>query len=102
MPYKAGDEITLTFSGLKQAQNEAFQQGVAYAANRIERFFKDDPNVEKILEFLSLLENVKLYAEGDEEECSCDSDCGEEGCGFETDHEEPKPICLCGSEGCEA
>jgi hypothetical protein len=80
MSYKADDEVTLTFSGLKQAQNEAFQQGIAYAANRIERFFKNEPNVEKILEFFSLLENVKLYAEGDEEECSCDSDCGEEGC----------------------
>jgi hypothetical protein len=102
MGYRADEEVTITFSGLKQAQNEAFQQGIAYATNRIERFFTNEPNLEKILEFLSLLENVKLYSEGDEEECSCDSDCGEEGCGFETVQEEPKPICLCGSEGCEA
>ena len=82
MTYKADDEITLTFGGLKQAQNEAFQQGIAYAANRLGRFFVGNPELPRILEFLSLLENVKLYAEGDEEES--------------------EPICLCGSEGCEA
>lgn len=80
MPYKADDEITLTFSGLKQAQNEAFQDGISFAANRISRFFNTNPELPKILEFLALLGNVELYAEGDEEECSCEADCGEEGC----------------------
>jgi hypothetical protein len=79
MAYKADDEVTITFSGLKQAQNEAFQQGVAYATNRLERFFKHEPNIETILEFLSLLENVKLYNEGDEG-CSCEENCDAEGC----------------------
>jgi hypothetical protein len=79
MPYKADDEVTLTFSGLKQAQNEAFQDGIAFAANRIGRFFDTNPELPKILEFLSLLQNVELYSDGDEE-CSCDSNCGEEGC----------------------
>jgi hypothetical protein len=80
MGYKANDEITLTFGGLKQAQNEAFQEGIGYAANRIARFFDKNPELPKILEFLSLLQNVEAYSEADEEECSCDSDCGEEGC----------------------
>jgi hypothetical protein len=80
MPYKADDEVTLTFSGLKQAQNEAFRDGIAFAANRIGRFFENESNLEKILEFLSLLQNVEAYSEGDEEECSCEADCGEEGC----------------------
>jgi hypothetical protein len=80
MGYKADDEITLTFGGLKQAQNEAFQDGISFAANRIGRFFENEPNVQKILEFLALLGNVELYNEGDEEECSCELDCGEEGC----------------------
>lgn len=80
MGYKANDEITLTFGGLKQAQNQSFQDGIAFAANRIERFFENEPNLQKILEFLTLLGNVELYHEGFEEECSCEADCGEEGC----------------------
>jgi hypothetical protein len=82
MTFKSDDEITLTFSGLKQAQNEAFQEGIEFAANRIARFFDKEPNLEKILELLSLLAKVEAYAE--------------------TDQEESEPICLCGSEGCEA
>jgi hypothetical protein len=82
MAYKADDEITLTFSGLKQAQNEAFQEGIEFAANRIARFFDKESNLEKILELLSLLAKVEAYAE--------------------TDQEESEPTCLCGSEGCEA
>jgi hypothetical protein len=80
MPYKADEEITITFGGLKQAQNEAFQDGISFASNRLARFFENEPNIQKILEFLSLLSNVELYNEGDEEECSCEADCGEEGC----------------------
>jgi hypothetical protein len=80
MGYRADEEITITFSGLKQAQNEAFQDGISFAANRIERFFENEPNLQKILEFLSLLKSVELYDEGDEE-CSCEADCGAEGCG---------------------
>jgi hypothetical protein len=81
MPYKADDEITLTFGGLKQAQNEAFQDGISFAANRIGRFFENEPNIGKILEFLSLLDHVELYNEGDEEEeCSCSDDCGSHWC----------------------
>jgi hypothetical protein len=80
MPYKVDDELTITFSGLKQAQNEAFQDGIAFAANRIGRFFDTNPELPKILELLSLLQNVEAYSEDDEEDCSCDSDCGEEGC----------------------
>ena len=81
MGYRADDEITITFGGLKNAQNEAFQDGISFAANRIERFFENEPNVQKILEFLTLLGNVELYDSGDEEECSCSTDCGAEGCG---------------------
>lgn len=80
MEYLADEEITITFGGLKRAQNEAFQDGISFAANRIERFFENEPNLQKILEFLTLLGNVELYTEGDEEECSCEADCGEEGC----------------------
>lgn len=82
MAYKADDEITLTFSGLKLAQNEAFQEGIAFAANRIARFFDKEPNLEKILELLSLLGNVEAYSAENEEKAD--------------------PVCLCGSEGCEA
>jgi hypothetical protein len=80
MGYRADDELTLTFSGLKQAQNEAFSDGISYAANRIERFFDTNPELRKILELLSVLQNVKPYDEGDEEEWSCSDDCGSEGC----------------------
>jgi len=80
MTFRSDDEITLTFGGLKQAQNEAFQDGISFAANRIGRFFENEPNIGKILEFLSLLDHVELYNEGDEEECSCSDDCGSEGC----------------------
>lgn len=75
MTYKADDEITLTFSGLKQAQNEAFKDGIIYAANRIERFFDTNPELRKILELLSVLENVKPY-----DDCSCEENCDAEGC----------------------
>jgi hypothetical protein len=80
MPYKADEEITITFGGLKQAQNEAFSDGIDYAANRLARFFENEPNLQKILEFLSLLGNVKAYEEADEEECSCEENCDAEGC----------------------
>lgn len=79
MAHKADDEITLTFSGLKQAQNEAFQEGIAFATNRLARFFDKEPNLPKIMEFLELLKHVDLYNEGDEG-CSCEENCDAEGC----------------------
>jgi hypothetical protein len=79
MTYKADDEVTITYSGLKQAQNEAFQDGISFASNRLARFFDKEPNLEKMLEFLSLLGNVKAYDEGDEG-CSCEENCDAEGC----------------------
>lgn len=82
MTYKSDDEITLTFSGLKQAQNEAFQEGIAFATNRLARFFDKEANLPKIIEFLDLLKNVDLYNEGEEEDLGS--------------------VCACGSEGCEA
>ncbi len=81
MGYKQNDEITLTFGGLKSAQNEAFQDGIQFAASQLHRFFSDNPDTQKLYEFLLLISDSKLYSETDEEECSCDSDCGVEGCG---------------------
>lgn len=35
MPWKKNDEVTITFESLKNAQNEAFQDGIAYVIAKL-------------------------------------------------------------------
>lgn len=80
MGYKVDDEITLTFGGLKNAQNEAFKDGILFAASQVEYFLADKVEKKKVVALLHALSNTDLYLVGDEEECSCDHDCGADSC----------------------
>lgn len=62
MPWKKDDEVVTTFGSLKQAQNEAFQEGIAYAVSILKR--EEQDRVAEILELATA--GVKLYSEGDE------------------------------------
>lgn len=79
MGYKLDEEITITFGGLKNAQNEAFQDGIMFAASQIEYFLPDDVDKKKAVALLHALSNTELYTV-DDEECSCDHDCGADSC----------------------
>ncbi len=81
MGYKMDDEITLTFGGLKNAQNEAFKDGILFAASQIQYFLPDEITKTKVVALLHALSNTELYSVDDEdEECSCDHDCGADSC----------------------
>jgi hypothetical protein len=62
MGWKKDDEVGITFGGLKQAQNEAFRDGIAYSVSRLRALGQE--------QFADLLEietaGVTLYNEGDE------------------------------------
>lgn len=79
MGYEKDEEITITFGGLKSAQNEAFQDGINFAASQIAYYLKDELTIQKVVSFLHLISDTKLYSEGDEE-CNCDDNCGVDGC----------------------
>jgi hypothetical protein len=38
MTYSKNEPVTITFGTLKQAQNEAFQEGIAYAINKLRNY----------------------------------------------------------------
>lgn len=79
MGYKKNEEITITFGGLKSAQNEAFQDGIMFAASQVEYFLSDDTTKKKVVDLLHALSNTELYLV-DDEDCTCDSDCGADCC----------------------
>lgn len=86
MSYKAEDEITITFAGLKNAQNEAFKNGIEFAASQISYLLDENVTKGKIIHLLTLISNTKLYSieEEDDEMCDCDTHCDcEVNCGAE-------------------
>jgi hypothetical protein len=38
MTYSKNEPVTITFGTLKQAQNEAFQEGIAFAINKLRNY----------------------------------------------------------------
>lgn len=38
MSYSKNEPVTITFGTLKQAQNEAFQEGIAFAINKLRNY----------------------------------------------------------------
>lgn len=90
MGYKKDEPITITFSSLKAAQNEAFQDGINFAASQVAYFLKDEITIQKVVSFLHVISNTELYSVDDEddEECNCDEDCGVDGCGASCDCED--------------
>lgn len=78
MNYDANEEITISFKSLKQAQNEAFQDGIAFAKSQIQFYLAAEADREKILNFLELIKKTELYSVP--ESCECEEDCGVEGC----------------------
>lgn len=80
MGYRKDEEITITFGGLKSAQNEAFQDGINFAASQIAYYLKDEVTVAKVVSFLSMISNTELYSIDDEEDCNCTEDCGADSC----------------------
>lgn len=82
MGYQKDEEITITFGGLKSAQNEAFKDGINFAASQIAYYLKDEITVQKVISFLHLISDTELYSLGneDEDECTCDDNCGVDGC----------------------
>jgi hypothetical protein len=38
MSYTKNEPVTITFGTLKQAQNEAFQEGIAFAINKLRNY----------------------------------------------------------------
>ena len=89
MGYKKDEPITITFGGLKSAQNEAFQDGINFAASQIAYFLKDEISIAKVVSFLHVISNTELYSTDDEfdEDCNCEEDCGVDGCGASCDCE---------------
>lgn len=83
MGYTKDEPITITFGGLKSAQNEAFQDGINFAASQISYFLKDEITIAKVVSFLHVISNTELYSTGDEEdddECNCSEVCGSHFC----------------------
>lgn len=82
MGWKKDEEVTITFGGLKSAQNEAFKDGINFAASQIAYYLKDEITIQKVISFLHLISDTELYSVGneDEGECNCDDDCGADGC----------------------
>jgi len=87
MGYKKDEEITITFGGLKSAQNEAFKDGINFAASQIGYYLKDEITVQKVVSFLGLIAETELYSTGDEE-CNCEEDCGSDSCEASCDCED--------------
>jgi len=99
MGYLKDEEITITFGGLKSAQNEAFKDGINFAASQIGYYLKDEITVQKIVNFLGLIAETELYSTDDQEE-GCHhlpEDCGTGGCEESCTCEED-----CGADDCEA
>ena len=90
MTYRKDEEITITFGGLKSAQNEAFQDGINFAASQIAYYLKDEITVSKVVSFLHRISNTELYTvdDQDDESCNCSEDCGADSCEAACDCEE--------------
>ena len=90
MGYRKDEEITITFRGLKSAQNEEFQDGINFAASQIAYYLKDEITISKIISFLHVISNTELYSTDDEddEDCNCVEDCGADDCGASCDCED--------------
>jgi hypothetical protein len=82
MGYLKDEPITITFGGLKSAQNEAFKDGINFAASQIAYYLKDQITISKVVSFLNVISNTELYSTEDEEDeaCSCEEDCGSDSC----------------------
>jgi hypothetical protein len=79
MSWKKDDEVTITFQTLKMAQNEAFQDGIKFAASQIGYYLKDEITIAKVVGFLHAISKTEAYST-DDEECNCEEDCGADGC----------------------
>jgi hypothetical protein len=79
MTYRKDEEITITFGGLKSAQNDAFQDGIKFAASQISYYLKDEITISKILSFLHVISDTELYSI-DDDACDCTEDCGADSC----------------------
>jgi hypothetical protein len=90
MGYTKDEPLTITFGGLKQAQNEAFQDGINFAASQIAYYLKDEITISKIISFLHVISNTELYSTDDEddEDCNCVENCGADDCGASCDCED--------------
>ncbi len=81
MGYTKDEMVTVSFGSLKASQNEAFQDGIAFAASQIRYYLAPEADRDRILSFLSLIGQTNLYGLGeDDEECNCDANCGVDGC----------------------
>ena len=79
MSLDRNEEVTTTLGTLKDVQNEAFQDGIRFAQSQINYFLPQSEDSLKIIQFLDLIANTKLYDDG-LDECTCEEDCGAEGC----------------------
>lgn len=60
MTYFKNEPVTITFGTLKQSQNEAFQQGIAYAIQKLRD--QQESEIADILEIQT--KNITLYSVG--------------------------------------
>jgi hypothetical protein len=60
MAWQKDDEVITTFGSLKQAQNEAFQEGIAFAINKLRNY--QDSEIADTLE--ADLKDATLYEVG--------------------------------------
>lgn len=79
MTWRTDEEITITFGGLKAAQNEAFQDGIKFAASQIAYYLKDEITISKVVGFLHAISKTEAYST-DDEDCNCEEDCGADVC----------------------
>lgn len=56
--YKYEDPVTITFGQLKEAQNEAYIEGINKALSEVRRFYKTDDQFNNMVGFLR---QTKLY-----------------------------------------
>jgi hypothetical protein len=56
--WKYNDEITLTFGGLKESQNEAYLEGIEIALREVRRIYKTDEAFNKLVHELR---QTRLY-----------------------------------------
>jgi hypothetical protein len=61
MAWQKDDEVLTTFGSLKQAQNEAFQEGIAFAINKLRNY--QEQEIADILEVD--LKDATLYEVGE-------------------------------------
>jgi hypothetical protein len=62
MSWQKDEEVTITFESLKNAQNEAFQQGIAFAISKLRKNGQEDLATELEIKISGAI----LYTTGDE------------------------------------